>query len=179
MKSAEDLVRYYSGKGHDGGGRLLAEVQQWPDESIERVHDFIQWMFPLGERSMFNPDAPILDQSAVARFRSDPKFGARLRISFARMLTFYGFELSDGPPLRVSPSAVFQQRASNWMSLGNHNHLRITRILKSLTILGLEGEAKAFFECLSDIYNSQDKRRPSISLETFRYWKAAVSRNAD
>jgi|ERR1700722_6389770 len=177
MKSAEDIVRYYGGEGCDGEGRSLAEVQGWPDDFLERVHDFIQWMFPLGERSMFNPDAPVLNNAAIAQFRSSPKLRANLRASFARMLAFYGFEMRESPSLRIGPSAAFQKRSEEWLTPGNHNHLRITRILKSLSILGLEEEANRFFECLSEVYDSQDQHRQPIPLETLRYWKSAVAEN--
>ena len=45
-------------------------------------------------------------------------------------------------------------KAIGWLSPGNHNHLLITRILRCLTVLGLEAEAKAkaFLERLAEIY---------------------------
>jgi hypothetical protein len=44
-----------------------------------------------------------------------------------------------------------------------------------LTVLGLEAEAKAFFDCLSEIYEDErNKPRPPISDETMLYWKQAV-----
>jgi hypothetical protein len=58
----------------------------------------------------------------------------------------------------------------------NHNHLRITRILKSLSILGLEAEARAFYECLVAIYEDEAKRlEPRITEETMGFWQQAVS----
>lgn len=57
----------------------------------------------------------------------------------------------------------------------NHNHLRITRILRCLSLLGLEREATAFFNCLSEIYeDEQDKPMPAISDEAMQYWREAV-----
>jgi hypothetical protein len=64
----------------------------------------------------------------------------------------------------------------NWISPGNHNHLRITRILKSLLILGLEEEARAFCECLKDIYRAESaKSSPGISEVTVSFWQRAVN----
>jgi Opioid growth factor receptor (OGFr) conserved region len=61
------------------------------------------------------------------------------------------------------------------MTYSNHNHLRITRILKSLRLLGLEAEATAFFVCLADIYHVESgKDAPGISDETLTFWKAAA-----
>ena len=179
MTSSQDIVRYYQGETHDGGGRLLSEVQNWPDESLERVHDFIQWMFPLKERSMFSPAAPVLDDRTVSAFKSSPSLRANLLVSFERMLRFYGLELVHTPSLQIKRSSAFAQRSGEWITPGNHNHLRITRILRSLTLLGLAEEANAFFECLSDIYKSQDKQRLPISEETLEFWRAAVSKSVD
>jgi hypothetical protein len=41
-------------------------------------------------------------------------------------------------------------------------------------VLGLEPEAKAFFGCLSEIYDDeQSKSIPAISDETMGYWRKA------
>jgi hypothetical protein len=44
--------------------------------------------------------------------------------------------------------ARFLERSRNWLRPGNHNHLRLTRIMQSLWILGLRAEAKALQRCL-------------------------------
>src|ERR1700677_3024014 len=70
---------------------------------------------------------------------------------------------------------LLQPRRPVWLSRGNHNHLRITRILRCSSLLGLEAEAKAFFDCLSEICDDeQNKPLPAISDETMLYWREAV-----
>jgi len=167
------ILRFYEGDAPDDRGRYLPEIQQWPDERLEAVHDFIQWMFPLAERSGANPGAPILDDDAIREFRSRADLQERLRASFLRMLRFYGLRI--GPDASVQRAENFSERSKNWLVAGNHNHLRITRILKSLRILGLQGEATAFFECLTEIYREQSKGRAPISEQTFRYWRSGAS----
>ena len=77
--------------------------------------------------------------------------------------------------IKVTRTHYFAAKATVWLSPGNHNHLRITRILRCLSLLGLEAEARAFFECLSEIYeNEQSQPRPAISTETILYWRGAV-----
>jgi len=160
------ILRYYEGVAPDDRGRYLAEIQRWPDARLEAVHDFIQWMFPLAEPSGANPGAPVLDEDTAREFRSRSELQDNLRTSFLRMLRFYGLELDSG---RVKPATGFQSKT--WLTRGNHNHLRITRILKSMRMLGLEPEAGAFFDCLAEIYASH---RAAISLDTFQYWKSAL-----
>jgi hypothetical protein len=91
------------------------------------------------------------------------------------MMTFYGFETRFGKQITVTRAPNFAAKATGWLSPGNHNHLRITRILRCLTVLGLEAEAKAFFGCLSEIYeDEQNKTLPALSDETMLYWRKAV-----
>jgi hypothetical protein len=169
------LVSFYLSLATDDRGRSLQQIHRWSDEKLERVHDYIQWLFPLTEPSNFNPEAPVLDQHAIDEFRTRPELRTNLRTSFVRMLAFYGFVLIENPPLRVVPSASFTERSENWLMPVNHNHLRITRILRSLRVLGLQEEAAAFFLCLADLYDKESTTTiPRISKETFHHWRSAM-----
>jgi hypothetical protein len=89
-------------------------------------------------------------------------------------MNFYGIEARSGE-ITVTHTPNLATKAIVWLTPGNHNHLRITRILKCLSLLGLEAEARAFFDCLSEIYeDEQDKPMPAISSETILYWRGAV-----
>jgi hypothetical protein len=171
----EEIAGFLAGTRPDDRGRYLRQIQQWPDERLEHVHDFIQWMFPLQERSAVNPEAPVLDAATIAEIRSDRSSQENLRISFHRMLAFYGLQVMPESELRVGCARNFGQRAANWLSGGNHNHLRITRIIKSLNLLGMEAEARALLECLKGIYEEERKKpSSSISERTFRFWSLAA-----
>jgi len=90
-------------------------------------------------------------------------------------MNFYGLEARSGEQITVNRAPNFAAKATVWLSPGNHNHLRITRILRCLTVLGLEPEAKALFSCLSEIYEEeQNKPMPAISDETMGYWRKAA-----
>jgi hypothetical protein len=90
-------------------------------------------------------------------------------------MNFYGFEALSIKPIKVDRAPNFAAKATGWLFPGNHNHLRITRILRCLTVLGLEAEAAAFLECLAEIYeDEQDKPLPAITDETMLYWRDAV-----
>jgi hypothetical protein len=167
------LIAYYGGQAPDDRGRYLADVQGWPDDLLESCHDFIQWMFPLRERSSVNPGAPTLDDATIEEFRSRPELRERLGLSFVRMMRFYGFGIQHGP-FGITNARNFKERSMNWLSPGNHNHLRITRILKCLRLLGLEPEARAFFKQLAFIYRLQAKENDLITKQTFAYWQSAI-----
>ena len=86
------------------------------------------------------------------------------------MLNFYGLEYQENPPL-VRRASHFSERARNWLVLGDHNHLRITRILMCLCICGLDAPARAFLACLLELRDQQPRE---ISNETMAYWRDAV-----
>lgn len=170
------LLDFYFGVGTDDRGRYLNEMLQWPDSRLEEVHDYIQWVFPLAERSGFNIHAPVLTVSEISEFRSNPELRHNLKASFVRILGFYGLILSGSHPLKVKRALHFEEASVNWISPGNHNHLRITRILKSLLTLGLEEEALAFYNCLEDIYTVESaKSSPGISEATLSFWQRAAN----
>jgi hypothetical protein len=170
------LLDFYLGVGTDDRRRYLREMLQWPDAQLEEVHDYIQWMFPLTEKSAFNVRAPVLTPSDISEFRSNPELRQNLKASFVRILGFYGLILSGSHPLKVKRALYFEEASLNWIFPGNHNHLRITRILKSLMTLGLEEEARAFYDCLEDIYRAESTRsNPGISEATVSFWRRAVN----
>jgi hypothetical protein len=175
MVTPSRIIGFYNGTEPDHRGRYLREIQEWPDEQLESVHDYIQWLFPLTEPSGFNAAAPVLTRESIQEFRSRPDLQESLRVSFLRLMNFYGFEVLSIKPIKVDRAPNFAAKATGWLSAGNHNHLRITRILRCLSVLGLEAEATAFLECLAEIYeDEQNKPLPAISDETILYWREAV-----
>lgn len=156
MSGNARLIEFLSGTCPDSEGRRLNDIVAWPDERLEHVHDFIQWLFPLVEPSPVNPSAPVLDAATTAALRAQPEALANLRAAYRRMLRFY-------------------RGSRHWITPGNHNHLRITRILKCLRLTGLDAEAQEFFEWLSAIYEHERvKSKPGITARSYEFWKDAA-----
>ena len=170
---SEQILSYFDGSGTDDRGRLLVDVQHWTDEQLEGCHDQIQWMFPVPEPSKFNLKAPLLTPAIIAAFT--PEMKNVLRISFWRMMKFYGFNVTENP-IEISTPEDFD---ASWLQPWDHNLLRLTRILRCLNLLGLKEEKQALFECLTLIYSREiGQPEPRISGETFRWWvKAAYREN--
>jgi hypothetical protein len=145
--TSDAIVSFYSG-GLDPSGRTLAGILAWDDQRLEAVHDYIQWLFPTRQPSAVNPFAPLVTDATVAAFDGDPALRGGLRQAFERMLVFYGLTRSaDG--VAIDPSR-FPARSRVWLNPGNHNHLRLTRIMDSLATLGLREDAAALQRCLLD-----------------------------
>ncbi len=163
-----DLVAFYRGEAADYQGRTLHDIWGWDDRRLEDRHDFIQVLFPLPEPSGFNPSAPLLDDATREQFRTDDVIRENLLRSFRLMLRFYGLR-EDEKTGEVVEADNFAERAPEWLFPEDHNHLRITRILRCLTLCGLEKQAAAFLKRLLALPGQE-----RITEESRRYWRAAV-----
>jgi hypothetical protein len=93
------------------------------------------------------------------------------------MLAFYGFALESDA---VVQGPQFVAASRNWLHAGNHNHLRLTRMLRSLRILGLEREAAALWAALRALYERENATgRRTITPETFAFWRKAATTPLD
>jgi hypothetical protein len=165
------LLDFYRGQAPDSEGRWIRDLWTWDDDALESVHDFIQWLFPLPEPSRFNPDAPLLTPEDITAFRAEPQLRANLQRSLERFLTFLGLSRRPDGSLKEGPS--FAARAADVWQSPNHNWLRISRVLRSLTLLGLDVEAGRLYAILDGFYQC---RRFPIPDSTFHYWTAAVQK---
>jgi Opioid growth factor receptor (OGFr) conserved region len=164
------ILAFYRG-GLDDRGRTLDEILAWDLPQLEWTHDYIQWMFPLPERSGANPAAPVLSPQDIAAFRNTPALQAAMLRSLDVMLRFYGLERRLTDPPMVARRADFATRAGEWLTPGNHNFLRLTRIIRSLRAAGLAAHAGALFSALADIYR---ERGPVVGTHTFAHWQRAL-----
>jgi hypothetical protein len=123
---------------------------------LEIRHDVIQWVFPLKEPSLFNPDAPLLDDETIKAIKESKECQEAIYQSGKRFYKFYYIDQYDDMP--------------HWLSERNHNFLRITRIIKSLRLLGQPDAAKMFYDLGKHYY---DQFPDIISNVTMRFWDEA------
>jgi hypothetical protein len=118
--------------------------------------------------------APIVDEHIFTAFRTRGELRLSLQRAFIRMLDFYGFiGIPSGENMEIAMVSNFEQVARHWLTRFDHNHLRITRIIRSLRVLGLEQNAGAFYRCLFEVNNQFKSHLGPRSLE---YWKRAALR---
>jgi hypothetical protein len=168
------LVNFYLGQCPDTEGRKIESIWAWDNEQLEDVHNYIQWLFPLVGKSRFNPDAPVLTEVDIQTFNASSDLKNRVLTSFKRLLQFYGLQCAeDNDAISITTADTFPEQRENWLNWGNHNHLRITRILTSLRLLGLDAYAQAFFQCLTQIYKTAPDK---IDSRSYAFWQDAVSK---
>lgn len=143
------LLAFLRGDGTDGSGRTFAEVLAFDDDALEYHHDFIQRLFPLDEASRAVPGSPVLDVATIAALRASPTAQDRLQRAAERMLRFY-------------------RDTRAWRRTFDHNHLRITRIIKSLRILAGDDAADAWKRAIIALAEGAP-----IDPTARRFWDAA------
>jgi len=171
------ITQFYHGDILDHRGRSLGVLQTQTLDGLERTHDYIQWLFPLPERSSASSDAPLLSRADIRAFGESEELRGNLERSLLVMLRFYGLEISGEPgSLEIHRSDTFEARSHVWLTPFNHNFLRITRILRCLSLLGGEEHARALLNCLEGIYREY---HTIIGQETFQYWRAGVGHEGE
>ncbi len=100
----------------DHRGRLLSDIWKFSDAQIESTHDFIQWVFPLDEPSGAQPDSPVLEPAEIGLIRKS----APATMNVERSTDWF---------------IGFLARTDDWRAPYDHNHLRITRMIRCNRLL--------------------------------------------
>ena len=150
---SEQITNFLKGTGTDKQGRTLQDIWNFTDEQLESTHNYIQLLFPLKEMSDNVMGAPFLDDEDVIKFiREDLDIQENFVTSLMRMQNFY-------------------RDNDFWLQPNDHNHLRITRILKSTSLLSSTENAKEFY----DFIMLRVKEFQPVTEESLGYWKCAIS----
>jgi hypothetical protein len=142
-------VQFYLGEP-DSKGRYLNDILKWSDEELEKTHDYIQWMFPLPEPSQFNHDAPVLNEFEIELFKSSAFLRKKLSESVVKFTSF------------------LESTSKTWLVEYNHNHLRITRMLRCLCVLGMRTTAETLLNKM--VF----KASGIVSDTSIKFWQHAV-----
>jgi hypothetical protein len=145
------IITFLEGAAPDARGRYIGAIYLLDDQEIENIHDFIQWIFPLKEVSRAVPGAPVLSEKDVQDIRASSKAQANLDISVDWYLGFL-------------------QRNRHWITRYDHNHLRITRAIKSIRLLVGDNEAEKFRRRVFEISGDD---RSEIDLKAVSFWMDA------
>lgn len=156
------IINFLRGIGGDHLGRKLSDHINCSDNELEKCHDRIQWMFPLHEASNFAEVYPVVNPALVETALEFPEVQTHLLQSLRRMEKFFG--------LFDSGIGYDRVRVADWCNNGNHNLLRITRIIRSLRLFGLEFWAFEFYWQVRNIAENN-----GIEQFTLSKWEQAMS----
>ena len=134
-------------------GRTLNQIWSYTDtdDETEHIHDFIQILFPLNEKSRSSFHGYYLNHDLLIEQIKGNKVAQRNIVKSAEWFR------------------SFLKRRSEWEKPYQHNHLRITRIIKCLRLLVSEQEADKFFNNVMSLLGEQNH----INAVTLEYWRNA------
>lgn len=143
------VVAFLNGSGRDDAGRTVEEVLALDDAALEAQHDFIQWLFPVPEPSRAVPGSPVLTEQDRTTISGSAAALANLAAATARMSAFY-------------------ETTHYWLGSHDHNHLRISRIIRALRLLAGDAAADRFRDArLEDI----SRRRGQVNTVSLEHWR--------
>lgn len=151
MSASGAITAFLEGDGPDARGRTLFDVLAMDNAALEQNHDFIQWLFPLREPSRAVPDAPVLTDAEVEAIKESGMAQYALAAATDRMDAFY-------------------RATHDWLMPNDHNHLRITRIIRSLRLLVGDEQADAF---KAAVLSRVEATRAPVSARSRGYWMTA------
>ncbi len=143
-----DILHFLEGAIPDARGRTLSMIMAFDDQAIESTHDFIQWIFPLDEPSRSHLGAPVLDLFEIEEIKSSDVALENLMQSAD---WYFGF----------------LQRHDHWIRQYDHNHLRISRVIKSLRLLVSDEVADRYKAAILDFLGGNIS---AISERSRGYW---------
>lgn len=131
MTSVED---FFNGIPNENN-LTIDEIINFDNHWWDNEHNFIQWMFPLHESSMFNQSVPLIVNDHWTYYLSPHPRGDRMYQNLNRFMEFIYSDIS-------------------FLYVRNHNWLRITRVLRSIRFFGLNNESIALYNiwsrCIDD-----------------------------
>lgn len=151
MSDENLILQFHQGQRANGSGIWFRDVLEvFVQRHFEGVHDYIQWCFPLPEPSQKQPQTPVLSRRELEAFRASDDLKDGIRKALAVMRKFY-------------------EESPQWCTAKNHNYLRITRILRCLTLVGLHEEAKEFHAWVVE----KSTKQPTM-VDSMPYWDQAL-----
>ena len=138
-------------KGKDFKGRTLQDIWFFSDSEIERVHDFIQVVFPLNKSSQAVFHGYYLDnQDLISQIKSNKEVTTNILKSSSWFFAFL-------------------ERNMYWNTKLDHNQLRITRVIECLRLLVSDEEADNFYNNVLELIKDNNQ----VNKRTLDFWKNA------
>lgn len=181
MNQIKELTAFLSGTGPDRHNRYYSGFIGYTDKQLEYDHSYIQWVFPTETPSAVNVFAPVISRDQAKQLTKIEAVRENLHKMFLRMLLFYGISLISNEDLDKREDASFvvirrdrrttwifhKRRVDEWLQEGNHNLLRISRMLECLYIF----DKKEEYELLCKIVNTFAAYKPEIKeWACWSYW---------
>ena len=129
----------------------MQDIWSFSDSEIERVHDFIQVVFPLNKSSQAVFHGYYLDnQDLISQIKSNKEVTTNILKSSSWFFAFL-------------------ERNMYWNTKLDHNQLRITRVIECLRLLVSDEEADNFYNNVLELIKDNNQ----VNKRTLDFWKNA------
>eukprot|EP01080_Neovahlkampfia_damariscottae_P011132 gene11132-3951_t len=144
---------------------------------LEVGHGYIQWLFPIREGGM-NDQAQPLSKYESELFKKDPKLQQKFIMSYKLILDFYGLKLIDEKRGLISRNEMNYKNRYHNLNSSFHNYLRITRILKSLGLVGFEHYKYPLLDhFVVEIF--QNNQLPNAMKSLVKFWVPTLRKESE
>jgi len=153
----------------------LEDLRALSNADLETRHDCIQFMFPSTDVSQYNSVAPVVTNEVIECFKGNKNLRDELLLNLHRILEFWDFAITEeNDVIKFLLKPEFMGKPSSEVIFRNtskfHNFLRLTRVIKSLHILGLEHYALALKKFAIETLKDTIK----VPLTTVKFWKDSI-----
>lgn len=162
-----DIAGFILGEKPDSLGRPIDQFLAYNHFWLEHDHKYIQVLFPIDQGTKFNRHAPLVTPEDRAQFAHDPRLPTAHLKALDLMLEFWGLTRDGERILSLHP---LSSRDHVWLKSQDHNQLRITRVIRSLTLLSNQNIAQN----LANFVIEQSQGFESVSDLTRQYWQQAL-----
>ena len=146
-----NLITFLKDQEPDFNVRFLSDIWNFRDIDIERNHDFIQILFPLEIRSNNTSHHYYIDSPELL---SDLINDDLVKENIIKSSKWF---------------LKFLSRNEHWRKSQDHNHLRITRIIKCLRLIISDEEADNFYDDVLELLGNNNL----INKRTLEFWSEA------
>lgn len=162
----DTIIGFLNGSKPDYRGRYHSDMLLLDDMAMECCHDQVQYLFPLHEESQHAQTYPILTGETIAEIKSG-KSHWDIYVNILKAKSRFEKFLGIGEYWDVMKQDL-------WLNRGNHNLLRITRIIRSLRLMGREFQSCDFYEKVLYALQYHTERDGVVHIgNTVVYWEEA------
>lgn len=163
--NTDTVIKFLAGKEIDNDGRCLAHYLDFSPEDWEAKHDVIQWAFPNHVQSKFHPSSPVVEVGRVMKHPDIHQAQANMATLFFSYLSSLSIDLGEDEEFFLTKPNPY------WLESGNHNHLRITRVIIALRLFKMDIIAEKFGKFVLQL---PAKYPYAINNTTVGFWHKAL-----
>lgn len=127
------ITLFFSSKVPDYKGRYIKDLRSTTNFWLENDPSVIEWLFPIDFSSAPQRHSPVITKEDIAFFSENYLLQAIHRKSLDRFLNYYGLTRLDNV---LAPNENLNPFMNTWLKSENINHKKITRMIRSLKLLG-------------------------------------------